>query len=162
MMSSVVVLIVEGGKSRDGRCDRALGHTPSGVSSVCGTNSYAARNATTLVWPACLSSKTPICQPLIASRMASRPLIPSMAPTSIAGPATFRRCRKAAVVDGLFHSFLAGARCRFLARNGPVGPVYRCPFIGCRKCLADGRNGANDPEVNMHMLPTRGIDLAAD
>jgi hypothetical protein len=32
-----------------------------------------------------------------------------------------------------------------VARNGPVGPVCRCPLIGVdRKCLADGRNGAID------------------
>jgi hypothetical protein len=30
-----------------------------------------------------------------------------------------------------------------VARNGPTGPVWRCPFIGvARKWLAEGRNDA--------------------
>ena len=34
---------------------------------------------------------------------------------------------------------IAGEADRFLARNGPAGPVWRCPLIGVdRKWLAEG------------------------
>jgi hypothetical protein len=44
-------------------------------------------------------------------------------------------------------------RCPNLARNGPTGPVWRCPFVGVdRKWSADGQNGANDSLQTFEMV----------
>jgi hypothetical protein len=57
---------------------------------ISGKNNCGARIAARPGWLACLRATTPTCQPSTPSRLASRSFTPHMAPTSDAGPATFR------------------------------------------------------------------------
>src|SRR6267378_284283 len=69
-----------------------------------------------------------------------------------------RSSRPAAAAFRIDQEMRVVLRCPNLARNGPTGPVWRCPFVGVdRKWSADGQNGANDGEFNrslQHILRT--------
>jgi inner membrane protein YidH len=53
--------------------------------------------------------------------------------------------------------------CRLLARNGPVGPVRRCPFIEVdRKRPAECQNDAIDPTETLLLIGRGPIGVASD